>query len=373
MHAVRSLAQTCSFSVALACAALSSASAQQPAAAECTSSAVAAMSASDLTPAWAPYAPDSLTLRFKSAREAGAWTEVADTLAMFFGLTSRAAGVGGPPASLVALSPAQRTMLAAEFDSLRAELAAGQLDSAARLNGQITTKRFAAEVRPFPPRTVRLFASAANPGLDVESLPPAEARSVCWLALSATNLATFYGGAARASLSAALHLRASRWDNFFHGYSMTPIELFVNGYMPRPQLEPPPLQLVLGHLSAGAEMYADGPMSTRSLRRATVLVVEPVGFIRYFKNFDGYWGVTWAVAYPDSGGLATGPMLHFTNLGHVAYLWRARDATGSRRNAVLISLDLYRFIAGIPERFKKAKNAAVADCLADAPACVKHP
>jgi len=373
MCAPRSLAKTCSFSAAVLCAALSSSTAQQPAAAECTSSAVAAMTASDLGPAWSAFAPDTLKVRFRPAREAGAWTEIADTLAMLFGLAPRPAGLVGPPASLAALPPAERTMLAAEFDSLRAELAAGQRDSTARLNGRITSKRFAVEVRPFPPPAVRLFASAANPGLNVQPLPPAETRSVCWLAIASTDLATFFGGAARASLAAALHRRAGRWDNFFRGYSMTPIELFVNGYVPRPSLEPPPLQIVLAHLSAGQEMYKGGPLSTNSIRRKTVLVVEPIGFIRYFDNFAGYWGATWAVAYPDSGGLATGPMLHFKNLGHVAYLWRARDAAGRRTNAAMISLDLYRFVAGIPERFKQAKDAAIADCLADAPACVKHP
>ena len=293
---------------------------------------------------------------------------------MLFGLEPRPAGLAGTPDSLAALPDSARVLLVAQLDSLRAELAEGERDSAARLNGRITTKRFAIEARVFAPPRVSLFAGRPPGPIVISALPQRDVRPVCWFALTLNDLVALYGGPARASLADALAKRAARWDNFMQrGYSMTPLELFVNGYMPRKELEPPRYQLVLFHASAGEEMFSDHPLAANTLRLETVLVLEPVGLLRYSGQFKSYGGLTWVLAYPDSGGLATGVMLHHSDIGHVSYLWRPRVEPGASRGALLLSMDLYRYLAGAADKWKQLKHESVAQCLADAPACVAAP
>jgi hypothetical protein len=345
--------------------------AQTAAAAECTATAVQTMKPADLTPAWAPYAPESLKVRFRSARERGAWAEVADTVAMLFGLKPRAF-YNAPPAKLDALPDSARELLVAEFDSLRAELMVGELDHAAQLKGNVNAKRFAPTVSVIVAPSTRLFVGRPPGPINVQGLPGPETRSVCWLALTLTDLATIYGSAARTAVVAAYHDRARRWDNYArHGYSMQPFELFVNGYMPHADGEPPVLNLVFGHLSAGEEMFNRKPLAWKNLERRNVLTIEPVGFIYYVSNFSRYIGASWIITYPDSGGIGHGPMLHIKNVGHVAYLWQPRDPAGTRRKAILLSLDLYRYIAGVPGKLENLKEQGLRKCLAGSPACGK--
>jgi hypothetical protein len=63
-------------------------------------------------------------------------------------------------------------------------------------------------------------------------------------------------------------------------------------------------------------------------------------------------------------------MAHYSPLGRLGFVWRARDADGRRRNAVLLSLDLYRYLTGVADQWKRLEQQSVADCLKDAPACV---
>ena len=349
------------------------AGAQGSAFAECNADSVAKLAPAALGE-WAPFTPQALKRRFEPARRAGAWSAIADTLAMLFGLQTPAARVEGPPASLAHLPDSTRALLIAELDSMRSELLEGERDSAARLSGRITTKRFAIEMRVFAPQRVSLFAGRLPGPIVVSSMAAADVRPICWLALTVNDVATLYGGPARAALATALGKRAARWDNFMqHGYSMTPLELFVNGYMPRKELEPPRYQLVVFHASAGAEMFSDHPIAASNFRAKPVLVLEPIGLLRYFGQFRKYGGLTWALAFPDSGGLATGVTLHHSDIGHVSYLWRPRSEPGASRSALLLSMDLYRYLAGAADKWKQLKRESISGCLADAPACVAVP
>lgn len=350
-----------------------SARAQSSAFTECNADAVGSLTRAELG-RWAAFTPESLKRRFEPARRAGAWSAIADSLAMLFGLEARLAGIASTPDVLATLPDSSRELLRGELDSLRAELAEGERDPVARLNGRITTKRFAIEPRLVAPQRVSLFVGRPPGPIVISALPESEVRPLCWFALSINDLATLYGGPARAALAAALAKRGARWDNFMqHGYSMTPLELFVNGYMPRRELEPPRDQLVLFHASAGAEMFSDRPLAANTLRAEPVLVVEPLGLVRYFGQFKSYGGVTWVLAFPDSGGLATGVMLHHSDIGHVSYLWRPRAEAGASHGALLLSMDLYRYLAGAADKWKQLKQESVSHCLADAPACVARP
>ena len=350
----------------------SSAAAQANAFVECSADAVARRPPSELG-AWVPFTPQALKQRFEPARRAGAWSAIVDSLSMMFGIAPREAGTRSVPTTLGDVPDSARALLIAELDSLRAELAEGERDSVARLHGRITTKRFAIEARVFAPQRVSLFAGRAPGPIVISALPEGSVRPLCWLALVVNDLATLYGGAARATLSTALTRRAARWDNFMqHGYSMTPLELFVNGSMPRATLEPPRHQLVLFHASAGLEMFSDHPVAANNLHRRTALVVEPVGLLRYFGQFRSYAGLAWVVAFPDSGGLATGVTLHHSSVGHISYLWRPRGAPGASRGALLVSMDLYRYLAGAVDQWKRLERESIAQCLADTPACVER-
>ena len=372
IRARRSSVRTCSCSLLLLFGAAASGVAQGNAFAECNPDHVRLMSAAELG-AWGHIAPDSLKMRFEPLRRAGRWSAIVDSLALLYGIVATADGTSRPPASLNGLSHQDSILLRAEVDSTREELRAGEIDSTARLHGQITAKRFAIESRVVaPPHYVRLFAGRP-PGkpILIDSLAPATIRSICWLAIAVNDLTALYGADARAALADALARRATRWDNFSRGYSMTPIELFVNGYLPRPELEPPRYQAVLLHVSVGEEMLSDGPISASNLRRHTVLVLEPLGALRYLGDrYAAYAGLSWVIAYPDSGGVATGVTLHHSNVGHVSFLWRPTGPSRGNRGAVLLSLDAYRYLVGVAQKWKNLQGDAIAQCLANAPACI---
>jgi hypothetical protein len=241
-----------------------------------------------------------------------------------------------------------------------------------RLNGAAESKRFVVTRRMIGQEEVMLFEGRSPRPIAIHTLPPSERRTMCWLAQTVGDLTALYGGPARTALADALAKRAARWDSFLRrGYSMTPLELLVNGYMPRPELEPPRTQLVLGHVSPGEQMFSEGSVRLENFRRRTVLVFEPLGFVRYSETFARYMGATVVLAYPDSGGLAPGVMLHHSDVGHVAGLWRPSGAGRSGGGAVLLSLDLYRFRSTAKDQWQTMKEKGTADCLAAVPACLE--
>lgn len=366
-------ARTCSYSALLVLFATSRLPAQVIGTAfeECDAATVAAMTPVQLG-AWASFAPETLKTRFAPARARGAWSAIVDTLRMLYGVDAPAAGMPHSPASLAALGDAGRAILSAQLDSVQEELRAGQRDPMVRLNGAMTTKRFDVAKRVIAPQGVSLFAGRAPGPIALHTLSAPERRTMCWLSLAVQDLTTLYGGPARAALAHALVQRAARWDNFMlRGYSMTPLELFANGYMPRDELEPPRIQLVLGHVSPGQQMFSEGPVRLENLRRRTVLVLEPIGALRYSDQFDSYWGGTVVLAYPDSGGLSPGVMLHHSKVGHVAGLWRPDGPGTPGGAAVLLSLDLYRYLSGAKDLVEKIKVEPLGRCLADVPSCLR--
>jgi hypothetical protein len=96
-----------------------------------------------------------------------------------------------------------------------------------------------------------------------------------------------------------------------------------------------------------------------------VLVFEPIGALRYSEQFDSYWGGTLVLAYPDSGGLAPGVMLHHSSIGHVAGLYRPGGGA-----AAMLSLDLYRFLSGAQNQLKTMKEKVFTPCLANVATCL---
>jgi hypothetical protein len=339
---------------------------------ECSRSTVRALTP-EVLGLWADITPEALKARFEPMRRAGQWSEIVDSLAIHYNVVSSSGGATSP-ATMAGLNAQEISLLRAELDSLRYELLIGEGDSTARSRGLVTLKRFDIEIRPIGPSSVKLFSGRAPGPIDLLRLKDATLRSVCWLALSSADLAALYGAPGRTALSEALAARVQRWDNFTRkGYSMMPWELFINGKMPRENMEPPRTQLILAHGSVGEQMFTNRALAWRDLQRRNVLSFEPIGFVRYLGNYDRYLGASAVMAYPDSGGLAFGPTLHVSSVGHLSYLWRPKGAVQENRHAILVSLDLYRYIAGTPDKWNKLKAESIADCLKDAPACIRQP
>lgn len=345
--------------------------AQTPLEKDCATAVVASLSDADLG-RWKGARPEELKTRLEPLRRAGRWSDALDSLAAIYLLRNRQPDGASPPASLDGLSPPQVEALFAEVDSLRRELADGERDQSAALRGAITLGRF--DLRPPPPvgnPSYTLFhrRGATVPVVADDRTPSDTRRSVCWFAIAARDLATMFGGPGRERLMRALNARVERWDNFSkRGYSMLPHELLVNGFLPRPELEPPRVQLVIAHPSAGAEMAGE-TLALSKLKRLDVLALEPAGVLVYGPQHRWYAGASLVLTFPGSANAGAGVMAHLGPVGRAAYVWHGRDTDGRRRKGVLLSLDLYRYLSGAAERWKKLKAESVAECLQDAQAC----
>ena len=331
------------------------AAAQRGIGADCTP----ALVTGDTVVAWRALRPDSVRARLAPFVDSLRWSRAASELVAVFAT---------PPANLDALPPADRRTIALQLDSLADELRAIEADPT-RLARGLVAQRFTLAFDDDPaPRYTLFDGRVASPVVLTDATPSAARRTVCRLAYAAADLV----GAARepglARLAAAFARVDSSWDNFMRrGYSMLPLELWVNGKLPRPTLQPPPVQLVLGHVSAGEQM--SGPTWNR-LRRDDVLAVEPLGILRYGGNHAWYAGASSVVTFPRTGGVGVGVMLHASRFGRAAWILTPRDSTGRRRSGVLLTLDLYGRLVGVAEQWKAFKVDAERTCRANAQACI---
>ena len=344
--------------------------AQSPVELDCVRELVEARPDAELG-SWKGFRPSDVARRLTAVRRADRWAGLVDSLRVIY-LPSPPGNGKAPGASLAGLSAQQVSALDAELDSLDMELTAGEHDRQALLRGRVTSKRFDLAFNPATLDTYTLFRGRRTTQIRIDAdLPENTRRTLCWAAIAAADLATFFGEGARDLLARALAQRVERWDRFTkQGYSMLPHELLINGRLPRPDLEPPRTQLVVLHPSAGTQVIGKGFGPINAMRRQDVLALEPFGVLRYEREFRWYGGASWVIAFPTSGGASNGIMLHLGSLGRAAYVWRAVDADGARRNGVLLSLDLYRYLIGVPDVWKRAKEAAAASCLQSPESCV---
>jgi hypothetical protein len=321
---------------------------------------------------WRAFRPSDVAKRFAPLRAAGVWSPIVDSLEAIYLVERATAGGNGPPSTLAGLTDDQRTALFAQLDTLRQELRAGERDTSVALRGMVTVKRFDLASPPIGAFSLKLFTGRRTATITItDALASDTRRSICWLAFAAKDLATFFGGPGREALGRALSARVERWDNFMRkGYSMMPHELFINGFIPRPDLEPPPVQFVVVHPSVGAQMVAQDFKSLSQLQRVDVLAVEPAGILVYGPQFRWYAGATWVVTFPASGSAGSGIMLHASPVGRLGYLWLPRDSSGKRHSAVLLTIDLYRHLVGVADKWKKLQQQSISGCLQDAVACV---
>jgi hypothetical protein len=312
---------------------------------------------------WAPLRPGAVAQRLQAVRDAGQWSALADSLRTIYTT---------PPADLSALSPAQQMAIGAQLEMLRADLERGEKNPADRVSGRITD-RFRLTVEMMPLAYTLFEGTPMTPVTITSTTPESARRSVCWLAYAASDVVEWYRADAVKALDEALARRVNRWDNFMNrGYSMLPHELLVNGWLPRETLEPPTWQLILVHPSVATMIVASSLGTLRDAHREDVLALEPLGAVFYNKDRGGYAGLSFLLTFPDERGLGMGGMLHVARIGHVAYVNRPRESDGRRRNGVLVSLDLYRYVAGAAQKWKDLRDQAVQECKANPVECASR-
>lgn len=177
--------------------------------------------------------------------------------------------------------------------------------------------------------------------VDVGALSSPQQRALCWSALSVDQLLRRLGrGMDAAALSRLGRLNAS-WDNYrSYGYTRQPLELLAfRSSMSVHDTLPPVNQVLLGHLSAGAEVqWRD------SVRSVGVAVVEVVGVLHYRRDFTQYHGVSAIVSVPSGRRPAAGVMVHAARSLRAGLLWRREG--GRWVTSAVASTDLYGLLGG---------------------------
>jgi hypothetical protein len=173
-------------------------------------------------------------------------------------------------------------------------------------------------------------------------------RAVCYHAAVMRSVLDRYTEPGRAAAAAVIETKRVRWDQYFErGYSQLPWELFLNSRLARKaaDLDPPTRQLILLHPSVGLEIPT---RSIRDLTRQDAVALELLGWIKYRNEYRDYLGVSGVVTFTEGLGTGVGPFVHLGRVAKIGYVFRARrtDASGARKqDGVLISVDLYRYLA----------------------------
>lgn len=183
-------------------------------------------------------------------------------------------------------------------------------------------------------------------------------RALCWPVIALDHILTVVGQRWRAETVANLTALANRWDNFLgNGYSQFPWELALNSALWKARsYEPPAVQWIVLHPSLGAELSGG---SVKEIRGLESLVVEGLGVLRYNRNHTRYVGVAAVTTFANDANATIGIYAHlwFPQLS-AGYVWRS-DPTHDRPQGVVLSLDLYRFLARVPTELKDARDGAL--------------
>ena len=267
------------------------------------------------------------------------------------------------------LSPAvplmQRGAVTARLDSLRTEL------SLANAPGGPRVRRFVVDEVPDGASSYfRLFEDPLDARTVVQENDPDDMRlAMCGTTHLAWLVANLAGNAQRLQDLEKLQARAARWDNFEeHGQSMTPLELTVNTWCTacrkRAQLEPPHVQLIVGHVSPAFEI---NEWRTRGARGREALMVEWFGVLRYTSDRRHHYGVSLLSTFPSGGPSGLGATLRWSRIGQIGVVWPRDNST--RTYATVLSVDLYRFIASGKLADKRELASLIAGCTTGTKSC----
>lgn len=284
---------------------------------------------------WDALHPRLTFERAKARVPAGGWRAAGDELLETLDVLLAA----------VALDSGVAARLRSELEALRADLARGTRHAESLPHGN----RFAVEIDEGVAEFLDLpgdrVVLAPDDGLET-------VRAFCWTAIAAQRVLTLANAPARRAAVTGLSNAVRAWDRFnATGYSQYPWEVLLNAASPG--LMPPSVQWIVLHPAVGIELVGD---ELDAMQRLDVLLLEPLGVVAYTRDRAFYVGAAGVISVPSQAPVGAGVMLHVGPYLKVGHVWR-RGTTG---NGVVLSVDLYRWLSGVPERFHRARDRASA-------------
>ena len=129
----------------------------------------------------------------------------------------------------------------------------------------------------------------------------------------------------------------------FEGFPMFPWEAAVNSWaLAKKHLVegPPRHQIVLAHAAAG--MVVSVASDTKSDTGAT-LSIEPIGWVRYDKDYRHWWGLSLLAVFPGDRDAGYGVAVNY-DMFKLGVTWHDDDTGQHDGAAVFLGLDLYKFL-----------------------------
>ncbi len=329
---------------------------QTPVSVDCDATRVQASAPADFPSEWQARHPNAVYLRYGSERDENRWLDV---------FTDLRAMVADHPD----IPPAEKAKALGQFDALLAEIRRVESsdDRAMLLETArgVGTTRFRME--SFVPvdadeMVYTLFPDTPDAIEVGEATAPEARRALCWMAIATDRLLVRYGQTPRDVAVRALDAMVAQWDAFNQSsYSMYPWELWANSLgARRERLIPPRHQIVLLHPSIGLGVTGQ---DFENLARQDVIAFEPVGYLVYNRARTWYGGASALLTLPREGGPGVGGMLHFSPTIRAGYVFRVADS--GTPGGVVVSLDLYKTLTGVPARLHALRTRVVEITLDD--------
>ena len=113
---------------------------------------------------------------------------------------------------------------------------------------------------------------------------------------------------------------------------------------------------MLLHPSIGIEVAG---LRRRDLARVDAVVLEGLGYMRYYAGYSRRLGVTGVATFARDRAMALGAYAHlWFPQAKIGYVVRP-DSAGREQGSLLVSVDLYGFLTGVPRTLTEAKDAAL--------------
>jgi hypothetical protein len=331
------------------------AAAQGPVARDCEATIVDGLDLGSVSTQWQARLPRNAYEGMRDRISRDQWIELADSVVLDFDDAAVSVPEGARQAFITNL---RRTR--DEIAFVERQPNAVSLRRTARI---VRQDRFRIErsTNPNTPDVYHLFRGTPDSTVIDAGMDSLARRALCWRALSVRRMLTAYGALARQEAVKALHEAARNWDNYGErGYSQYPWELAINGlWFDAASINPPRWQLIVAHPALSLE-FRTRDLHLDELVRSNTVTLEPIGFIRYSSTFVNYVGVSALLSLPSEERVGAGVLAHIGTYGKIGYVfWRSRDETGRRDPALIISADLYQFLAAMPTRLRSEKERAL--------------
>lgn len=340
--------------------------AAQPAAAsvhkDCAPEAISALTAAEIGADWRVHHPDSVFDRLAELVRRNAWRGVLDTITTHFDMMPGDLGANGTP-------------MLQELAKLTPIMIRGETDPTARGRDAAPAAHWAIVGDPDEDATDLLRDEPSTRIRVTPQMPPDARRRLCWTAMLTLRVLNAYNSPGLTKVVARLNQLATLWDNYgASSYSQLPWELFLNGQISlgRPRLEPPKAQIILGHPSAGVEVTGG---KYPEWRQSSAMALELGGLLFYNAARTSYVGASFSAIATDQSRLGFGPMAHFGRVVKLGYAFRPKNASGQSQNGAVMSVDVFKFVTGVPQLVKEKKLEALGRkvaCLRSTTTCAEH-